>query len=680
MSLAIAPLRQPGALRLLAKTPVLPPVGRHALGVATAALLALWLAFQLELDTPYSAATTVMIVSSPVQGMILSKSLYRLGGTLIGACMAVTLMALFGQAPEMFILSLSLWMGLCTAASTLLHNFRSYGAVLAGYTVVLIAMPGVDRPESIFDLAMARIAVVSIGIVCSAVVTALLTSQSAERTLERRLREVLGGLCAYCRLSLESGAAALTAQRRKLAPQIGGLDAMITYASAENAEVARLAEGLQGAAAAMFGALTAAAALNETLNRRAHSPALAEILAQAAHAVEGLDAALALGDLSALDKAGAGLTALRLSIEDAFDPADLSALSALDRLDEVLDELALCLEGLTNLLGRRKGAHFVGVKRHLDWRWAAMNGFRAAVAVWLAGAIWYLSAWPLGGALVAGVVPATGLLSLRDRPTADAIGLFWGVVLASVLGFFYLLWVFPQITGFPLLALWMGPPLAFGAACMFQPKYAFVGTGFAVFFITLLAPSNPMTYDAEFYLNNAFATASGAALTALVYRLVFPVNARQLKRFLIADIRRDVRGLLASDAPVQRAAWEGRMHQRLLLLGARLGAAGLNPDKALRGGFAALRLGREVLRLRALLIQPQAQAIARPAIAALAGPSLASPASVQACRGAAEKLSALALDSPKPDSANLARAAASLVEIALLAGRERRFFQSYGRS
>jgi len=37
-------------------------------------LLALYLAFQLELDTPYSAMTTVMIVANPVQGMIFQKS------------------------------------------------------------------------------------------------------------------------------------------------------------------------------------------------------------------------------------------------------------------------------------------------------------------------------------------------------------------------------------------------------------------------------------------------------------------------------------------------------------------------------------------------------------------------------------------------------------------------------
>jgi len=118
----------------------------HCLRTVSAALLALWLAYLFELDTPYSAATTVLIVAHPMHGMVLSKSLYRMGGTLVGAVMALVLMGLFAQSPEMFILGLSLWMGVCTMASTLLRSFRSYGAVLAGYTVVLITMPGIDTP------------------------------------------------------------------------------------------------------------------------------------------------------------------------------------------------------------------------------------------------------------------------------------------------------------------------------------------------------------------------------------------------------------------------------------------------------------------------------------------------------------------------------------------------------
>ena len=163
-----------------AAAPLLAPgVWTHAARTAIAALLALWFAFALQLDTPYSAMTTVMIVANPVQGMILEKSLYRLGGTLLGGLAGVALMALFAQAPVLFLLGFAAWMALCTAASTLLRGFRSYGAVLAGYTVALIAMPAVDHPDSIFTFAMARFAVVLLGIACSALVGALLTGHTA---------------------------------------------------------------------------------------------------------------------------------------------------------------------------------------------------------------------------------------------------------------------------------------------------------------------------------------------------------------------------------------------------------------------------------------------------------------------------------------------------------------------
>ncbi len=468
----------------------------------------------------------------------------------------------------------------------------------------------------------------------------------------------------------------LTKLRRDLAPQIGGLDAAIVFAAAEDPEIGRQAEGLQGAAAAMFGAMTAVASLHEALARSDWPQSLRDLLAEAHSVIVDLEASLPHGTLAAFDRSAAALQTLRQKIEEAFDPADLSLLATLDRLGDLVEELGLCLEGLTNLLGRRTGARFVAIKRHLDWRWAAINGARAAIAVWLVGATWYLSAWPVGSVMVSGVVPIVGLLSLRDRPTADAIGFFWGTLLASMAGFFYLVWVFPQITGFALLAMWLGPPIALGAALMATPRYAFIATGFSVFFITLLAPSNPMRYDPELFLNNAIAIMGGAALTALVYRLVLPVDAKRLKRFLVTDIQRDLRNLLQSTNYVQRTVWEGRMHQRLLLLGARLRAAGVEADTSLRGGFAALRLGREVLRLRELLTKPEAMAIARPAIAALADSKVSLQAGVHACRAAGDLLAALALEAPQTEAAALSRAAASFAEIAMLAGRRRRFFQS----
>lgn len=53
--------------------------------------IALFLAFVFQLQSPLSAATTVLIVSNPTVGAMVSKSVWRLIGTLIGAAISVGL-------------------------------------------------------------------------------------------------------------------------------------------------------------------------------------------------------------------------------------------------------------------------------------------------------------------------------------------------------------------------------------------------------------------------------------------------------------------------------------------------------------------------------------------------------------------------------------------------------------
>jgi uncharacterized membrane protein YccC len=55
-------------------------------------------------------------------------------GTLAGVIMSLILTACFAQTPEVFILALSIWIGPCLTAATMLRNFQAYGAMLAGLT------------------------------------------------------------------------------------------------------------------------------------------------------------------------------------------------------------------------------------------------------------------------------------------------------------------------------------------------------------------------------------------------------------------------------------------------------------------------------------------------------------------------------------------------------------------
>src|SRR5258707_2237882 len=94
--------------------------------------LALFIAFWLELDNPYWAGGTAAIVCQPQLGASLRKGWFRMIGTIIGAVVVVVLTGCFPQDRIAYLGLLALWSGLCAFAATVLRNFASYAAALAG--------------------------------------------------------------------------------------------------------------------------------------------------------------------------------------------------------------------------------------------------------------------------------------------------------------------------------------------------------------------------------------------------------------------------------------------------------------------------------------------------------------------------------------------------------------------
>ena len=98
-----------------------------------------YVAFWLELDNAYWAATSAAIVCQPSLGASLRKGWFRLVGTVVGAVVIVALTAAFPQQRIGFLLGLALWCAACGLVATLLRNFAAYSAALAGYTAAIIA-------------------------------------------------------------------------------------------------------------------------------------------------------------------------------------------------------------------------------------------------------------------------------------------------------------------------------------------------------------------------------------------------------------------------------------------------------------------------------------------------------------------------------------------------------------
>src|SRR5262249_39089709 len=160
-------------------------------------LLALLVAFTFNLDQPKWALLTVFIVAQPQSGLVLAKSFYRIIGTLVGAAVALALVAFFAQERVRLFGTLALWIGLCTFVSVHARNFAAYGFVLSGYTVAIVGIPGALDPGNAFYIALARVTEISLGIMTTAAISHLVLPVSLAESLRHAVATARTELAEY---------------------------------------------------------------------------------------------------------------------------------------------------------------------------------------------------------------------------------------------------------------------------------------------------------------------------------------------------------------------------------------------------------------------------------------------------------------------------------------------------
>jgi Fusaric acid resistance protein family len=230
----------------------------------TSGSLALYVAYRLELDNPYWAGATAAIVCQPQLGASLRKGWFRMIGTVIGAAMSVVLVASFPQDRILFLGGLAVWCAACAFVATLLRNFASYTAALAGYTWAIIAgdlfgaVGGVDA-NAAFLLAVSRATEICLGVVCAGIVLAGTDFGGARRRLAAQFADLSAGITAgFTRTLASSGREFADAQpiRREFLRRVVALDPLIDQTIGESAQIRYHSPVLQSAVDGLFTALS----------------------------------------------------------------------------------------------------------------------------------------------------------------------------------------------------------------------------------------------------------------------------------------------------------------------------------------------------------------------------------------------------------------------------------------
>lgn len=154
--------------------------------------LALWVAFLLDLDEPYWAFTSAAVVSFPTVGGVISKSIGRIAGSLLGAAASVLIAGQCLNDPWLFTLFIAAWIAICTYVSNHYQNNVAYAFALAGYTAAIIAFSTAESTDTmqIFDIAQARVCEVITGLLCGAFMMMILPSTSDGTNLLTSLRRM----------------------------------------------------------------------------------------------------------------------------------------------------------------------------------------------------------------------------------------------------------------------------------------------------------------------------------------------------------------------------------------------------------------------------------------------------------------------------------------------------------
>lgn len=511
-----------------------------SLRTAAAAVLALAICYRIELGDPQWAALTVYLLAQPTVGAALSKGLWRAIGTVLGGITGLGIVALLAEAPELMVGATVIVVFVSFYLASRLRNFVSYGALLFGYTTILVAYEGSSSPLDAWMVAGDRTAAILIGIGCGTLMTVLVLPRYAGDALRASLAGTRRDLAHYAATALRLSAtpAEFARIRGRMVTRVVQFDALRASALFEAPDmradgprlqrivhefllVLSVARGLHVRIDAFAGD---AAAGVETRVRPVLEGLAARIDALAADGARRPDAATLRHEAAA---AAASLKASGREIEAMAGRVPFDALAngllILRRAGELVEALALAtMIDASGAGGRtvRQPASRPGAPN----REPLLLGLRGAAAILLLTVIWMATGWSEGFAAVAGGVITLFLSVNQDRQIDAALPFLTGTAIAVAASYLVFVFVLPGLEGFGELAVVLMLLLLPAGLLAGTPATGALGTAIGAMGISQLSTGNLYVLDEAGFVSNAFALLGGMALTLLVLA-IWPVTS-----------------------------------------------------------------------------------------------------------------------------------------------------------
>lgn len=505
---------------------------RFAIKLAFAIVLAVFIGFHFNLETPRWAALTAALVAAgpafaaggePYSGAIRYRGMLRIVGTFIGCAAALIIIISLIRAPVVMLLACCLWAGFCTWISSLVRIENSYAWGLSGYTALIIVISIQAAPLTTPQFAIERCSEIIIGIVCAIVADLLFSPRSIKQEIDRELDSLLVEQYRLMQLCIaHEDKEEIDKTWGNLVRRVTALSGMRSNLQMESSRWGPTSRRLKAINTLALTQITQACEtfLVQNLRPLEITSSLRQVFATNAETAEDVRKQLkklrrlisALGEKStpaSISSWVGASTRYLLLKKGVITHAPISRVE-----EEILeDEVVIKVESA-------EGHH------------AMINFWRTTISCMLGSLFWLWTGWTSGSGAMVMIAVVTSLAMRLPNPRMVALDFVYGMLIALPLGAFYFLVIIPSTQQSFLLLCISLALLGFFIGIEVQKRRlgslgALAGT------INIIVLDNPMTFHFSTFLDSALGQIVGSVLALMVILLVRDNSKERTGRTLL---------------------------------------------------------------------------------------------------------------------------------------------------
>lgn len=538
---------------------------RFAIKLAFAIVLAIFIGFHFNLETPRWAALTAALVAAgpafaaggePYSGAIRYRGMLRIIGTFIGCIAALAIIISFIRAPVVMLMVCCLWAGFCTWISSLVRVENSYAWGLSGYTALIIVITIESAPLTTPQFAIERCSEIIIGIVCAIVADLLFSPRSVKQEVDQELDSMLVEQYRLMQLCLaHEDKEEVDKVWGNLVRRVAALNGMRSNLKMESPRWNRANRRLKAINTLALTQITQACETFLVQNSR--PPVIPTVLQQ----ILSTNAETAADVQKQLKKLRRVISVLGQKSTPVSVRHWVAATTRYLVLKQAIITNAPASAMEESILQDEIIIKVESAERHH----AMINFWRTTVSCMLGCLFWLWTGWESGSAAMVMIAVVTSLAMRLPSPKMVALDFLYGMLVALPLGALYFLLIMPSTQQSFLLLCISLALLGFFIGIEVQ-KRRLGSLGTLAGTINIIVLDNPMTFHFTRFLDSALGQIVGCFLALLVILIIRDNSKERTGRTLLNQFVSAAVSALTTNKTRRKENHLPALYQQLFLL------------------------------------------------------------------------------------------------------------------